>query len=210
MKVLTFGCSFMSGEELSSPNAAWSAQIAKQLSLPHVNHARAGIGNLQILHQILCHADPDSCCIINWSWIDRFDFCSSTTERWETIRPSLEHPAADFYYRNLHGQYQDMLNTLIYINSAMDFLDHLGARYLMTYIDPLIFETVDPTWHDPVAVSRLQNPVRHRLHDFQGDTFLNWSRARFAVSEKWHPLDEAHAAAAGLMLPVIDTILHRV
>ena len=80
----------------------------------------------------------------------------------------------------------------------------------MTYMDDLLFETVNPKWHPPDAVAYLQQLVRSHLHDFAGQNFLDWSRSnRFEVSAAWHPLEQAHAAAAELMAPKIDAILHR-
>jgi hypothetical protein len=41
--------------------------------------------------------------------------------------------------------------------------------------------------------------------------FLTWSKQKgHAITSIGHPLEEAHAAAADLMQPVIESILHRV
>jgi len=216
VKLRSFGCSFIYGSELASRNHTWPARIADRLELEHLNHGIEGAGNLRIMESILTHADSDDICVVNWTWIDRFDFVTVDneqwhTENWHTVVPSDTHSRADFYYRNLHSQYRDMLTNLVYVKTALDHLSRLGARYLMTYMDSLLFETINDAWHDRRAVFNLQHQIRSHMVLFQDTTFLQWSRANgYAVSRLWHPLDEAHKGAADLMLPSIESILHRV
>ena len=71
----------------------------------------------------------------------------------------------------------------------------------MTYMDELIFET---KWHTSPAVTNIQNYIRQWMGDFQGTTFLDWSRNNnFPISEKLHPLEPAHKAAAKLILAML-------
>jgi hypothetical protein len=73
-----------------------------------------------------------------------------------------------------------------------------------------MFETVYDGWHNGRAVTGLQQQLHAHMTMFQDCTFLQWSRANgYAESQLWHPLDEAHEAAANLMQPVIASILHR-
>lgn len=100
-----------------------------------------------------------------------------------------------------------MLTNLIYVNTALDFLVSNHKKFVMTCMDQLMLETVQPNWHDPDAVDYLQNKIRPHLCWFDGKDFLDWSRDQgFAISEKWHPLEAAHQAAARLMLPKIRTM----
>lgn len=207
MKLTGYGCSFVYGSELCSPDAAWPALIAQDLGYDYRCAAQPGCGNLQILQQILQHARDDDISIINWTWIDRFDFVDCSTEKWETLRPALDHPHAEYYFKNIHSQYRDMLTNLIYVNTALDFLVSNHKKFVMTCMDQLMLETVQPNWHDPDAVDYLQNKIRPHLCWFDGKDFLDWSRDQgFAISEKWHPLEAAHQAAARLMLPKIRTM----
>jgi hypothetical protein len=81
----------------------------------------------------------------------------------------------------------------------------------MTYMDYLLLEHINPNWHDPKYVSVIQNKVKNFLGDFNGKNFLDWSRDNgFAISGNWHPLEQAHQAAAEYMMPKIDAILRRV
>lgn len=210
MKLRSFGCSFIYGSELSNQAHTWPSRIADRLGLEHCNHGLEGAGNLRIMESILTHADSDSICVVNWTWIDRFDFVTVDNELWYSVVPSDTDHRANFYYRNLHSQYRDMLTNLAYVKTARDHLDCLGARYLMTYMDDLLFETVKDSWHDSRAVTGLQHELRSHMVLFQGMTFLQWSRInKYPESQLWHPLDEAHEAAADLMLPTIASILHR-
>ena len=205
--IKSFGCSFLAGTDLDTPSHAWPAVIANNLGMKHVNYARPGIGNLQILESVLNNSDPDSINIISCTWIDRFDFCSGSNETWETLRPSLDHPLAETYFKKFHGQYKDMLASLIYIQTSIDYLVKNRYSFLMTAMDLLIFEKVEPTWHDPRAIDTLQKTVRPHIVLFEDKTFLNWSRdQRHPVSDKWHPLESAHLSAASIMTEQIRSL----
>jgi len=211
MKLISFGCSFMAGTDLVSPADTWPATVACQLGIQHECHARPGIGNLQIMELIIDQCvQNDTVFVINWTWIDRFDFVDISTESWNTLRPALDHVHADVYYRDLHSQYRDMLTNLCYIYTAMNCLISQNQRFIMTYMDYLLFETVDQHWHRSRAVQLLQTKIRPYLEDWQGKNFLDWSReGGYDISPAWHPQDSAHQAAANYMLPRIDAILRR-
>lgn len=209
MKLTSHGCSFIYGSELPSPSLSWPALIAQHLGYDYQCCAVPGSGNLQIMESVLLNAQDSNLCLINWTWIDRFDFVDVEHESWQTLRPALDHDHAGYYYRNLHSQYRDMLTNLVYISTTISFLNHKQIPFIMTYMDDLLFAAVNPQWHRPDAVTHLQQQVRACMHDFDGLNFLDWSRTKLlAVSDAWHPLEEAHAAAANLMLPIIDAILH--
>jgi hypothetical protein len=210
MKLTSHGCSFVYGSELSSPSLAWPALIAQNLSYEYQRCAVPGSGNLQIMESVLQHAGEADFCVVNWTWIDRFDYVSTDDESWQTLRPVLDTKHADYYYRHLHSQYRDMLTNLIYISNAISFLSQQRIPFLMTYMDHLLFESVREEWHVPHAVTFLQQKVRPYMTDFNGWNFLDWSRHNgFDVSASWHPLERAHAAAAKLMWPIIYAILHK-
>jgi hypothetical protein len=210
LKLKSFGCSFIYGSELSSRDHTWPARIADRLGLEHQNHGLEGAGNLRIMESILTHADSADVCVVNWTWIDRFDFVTVDNEQWHSMVPSDTHSRADFYYRNLHSQYRDMLTNLVYVKTALDHLDRMGVEYLMTYMDGLMFETVYDSWHNGRAVAGLQQQLHAHMTLFDGLTFLEWSRANhYPESALWHPLDEAHSQAAELMLPHVQSLLKR-
>jgi hypothetical protein len=210
MRLRSFGCSFIYGSELEDRHNTWPALSARKLSLSHVNHGIEGAGNLRILESILTNAASGDLCVINWTWIDRFDFVTLPTEQWSTIVPTNSDSLSKLYYKELHSQYRDMLVNLVYVRTAIDHLRRLGSSFVMTYMDRLLFETVRDDWHPSHALSELQKSIKPYMHDFNGLTFLEWSRANnHAESLMWHPLDTAHAGAADLMLPIIESILHK-
>lgn len=199
MKIQSFGCSFLWGDELQDRTQTWPGIIAKRLEVEHEDYSWPGVGNLYILNQILTRAQVNSVAIINWTFIDRFDFCSSRREKWETLRPVFDHDHAEFYFSNLHGQYRDMLTNLIYVKTAIDFLNQQHIPFVMTYMDGLFFEKVQASWHPPEGIEYLQKYVEPCMKDFQGKNFLRWALDnRFPVSPNLHPLEQAHRSAADL------------
>ena len=211
MKLKSFGCSFVFGNDLADANdgatqlliqpslSTWPALLARHLGYDYECHAWGGLGNLQILERVLgqSHTEP-ALFVVNWTWIDRFDYVQAQDNAWNTIRPTCTTEQAEYYYRHFHSQYRDKLTTLIMIRSAIDTLQQHGHKMIMTYMDDLIFET---EWHTSPAVLELQNYIRPYMINFDGQTFLDWSRQKgYAVSEKWHPLEQAHEQASRLII----------
>ncbi len=215
MKLKSFGCSFIFGSELAddgrdgpwatASNLTWPAHVARGLKRPYECHARAGSGNLQISEQVMLQAavsDEQDLFVIGWTWIDRFDyFDAEDTQRrhpWHTIMPVDDTTLARTYYRYLHSEYRDKLTNLIYIHSALSQLQRRHIPFIMTYMDDLLF---DQTWHCNAAIAELQAQIQPYMTRFDGKNFLDWSRAnKYSVSEKWHPLEQAHEAAGSYML----------
>jgi hypothetical protein len=60
-----------------------------------------------------------------------------------------------------------------------------------------MFET---QWHCNPTILELQNYIRPYMTLFDNKNFLEFSQAcGYPISERFHPLDEAHAAAAELI-----------
>ncbi len=187
--------------------STWPALLAKNFGYDYECHARPGSGNLQIVERILneCIKDDSSLYIIDWTWIDRFDFIKSEDQwqPWGTLRPTSTEKYAESYYKNLHSEYTDKLTTLINVKITIDILLEKGIKFIMTYEDDLIF---DQRWHASSAVKELQNAVSKHMSTFEGQGFLSWSRKNnYPISEAWHPLEQAHSAAADYMITVFDT-----
>lgn len=203
MKLKSFGCSFIYGSELADCNLqsptpsrlTWPALLAEHRGYEYYCAARGGSGNLHILNSILAHIDDDPALfVINWTWIDRFDYIGSD-ELWHAALPGYQDKITDFYYRNMHSQYTDKLKTLTYINTAITAL-LARHQFIMTYMDNLIFET---EFHYNSAIKYLQNSVRPHLRTFDGDNLLDFARRQgHAVSDLWHPLESAHQAASAI------------
>jgi hypothetical protein len=209
MKLKSFGCSFVWGSEMADADpypsrCSWPALLAQHLHMPYQCMARPGGGNLLIAEQILNHVAMPGAgdqlmepafFVINWTYIDRFDYANPTNDRWDTIRPGGawdgQEELADYYFRNLHSQYRDKLTTLMHISLCIDAMQQAGHEFVMTYMDHLLFET---QWHTSPAVLRLQEYIRSHMRQFDGRNMLEYSRDRghdFGLQA--HPLETAHA-----------------
>jgi hypothetical protein len=214
----SFGCSFIYGSEFHDINleqpyqpseSTWPALIAKNLALDYECYARPGQGNFKIYCDILANSynNDQSIYIINWTWIDRFDFVN-LDEEWQSLRPAEESVLEKFYYRNFHSQIHDMISNASYIVSAAEHLKSLNCPYVMTYMDYNLLTPIDSNWHDPRYLEVLQQKLKKILVDFDGKNFLDWSRQHnFPISESWHPLGPAHEAAANYWLPTVKSLL---
>jgi hypothetical protein len=146
---------------------------------------------------------------MQWTWIDRFDYKCDIQHHgkhdWETIRPTQDDVQAQTYYKFYHSEYRDKFATLTCMNTAIAELERRGLPFIMTCLDDLV---MDQTWHFTPGIEILQNSVRPHLKNFEGKNFLAWSQEHdYPISKDLHPLDEAHAQAAKVILPeIIDTI----
>jgi hypothetical protein len=223
MKLKSFGCSFIFGSDLSDAGTGtvspapsqktWPALLAKAYDLDYECLARPGGGNLQILDNIIAQTvDPEPALfVICWTWVDRFDYWTDHqnwadnkfgSNQWHTIRPGTTSELAKFYYKQLHHAYSDKLNSLLYAKSAVDLLTQKNIPFIMTCMDDLMFETA---WHTSNSVQSLQSCIQPHMTQFEGRTFLDWSRHHgYAESALMHPLEQAHQAAADHMIKIFD------
>jgi hypothetical protein len=217
-KLKSFGCSFIFGSELrdirydctNNPSQlTWPALIANQLNLEYECWARPGQGNFKIYCDILANSycNDGSIYIINWSWIDRFDYIDQA-EQWNTLRPAQENQLQEFYYKNLHSQFQDTITNASWIVSAAEHLNSLGCPFIMTYMDYNLLTPINPNWHNPRYLEILQQKLSTILVNFNEVNFLDWSRSQgLEVSKNWHPLENAHRLAADYWQSAVRQLL---
>jgi hypothetical protein len=221
MKIKSFGCSFIYGSDLIlthkennynsffSPLSydTWPSMMADHYQVKFENYAWPGVGNCRILEQILTQAelsDP-AVFIISWTWLDRFDFLQPVTEQWNTLRPDGDTNLHKMYYKQLYNQYHTMLTNASYIATAINVLNIKQIPFCMTVMDTTLFDPIDPDWQDPYAIRSLQTLIKPYITWFDGLDFLSWSRHnKFAISDSWHPLEQAHRAAADYMISIFD------
>jgi len=115
MKLKSFGCSHIYGSELpdlstrktiDGSGLTWPALVAEHLNLAYSTYAWPGRGNLFIAEQVLNHVAEPALFVINWTYIDRFDFkdAANKTPRhfpgsnWSTCRPGEDDHANQVYY----------------------------------------------------------------------------------------------------------------
>jgi len=213
-QIVSFGDSFIYGSDLSDcrdrpSSLTWPAIAARDLGLDYWCRALGGCGNTVILTQILdtIHKLGNSCLyVINWTWIDRFDYTDPVTGMWHTVRPSLDNEAIDaFYYRNMHHDLGDKLRSCSAVELAIKSLQSNRCKFVMTYMDPALLDQQ----HRPMNyIDYLQQQISPCLQTFHGQTFLQWSKAQgFEISERWHPRESAHQKAAEMWLPHYKKLL---
>ena len=181
----------MPDANFSPSNCSWPALLARHLCMPYQCLAHPGCGNLQIAEQILNHvAHEPAFFIINWTYIDRFDYANPNNDKWNTIRPGSQERLAEYYYRDLHSQYRDKLTTLMHIKLCVDAMLQAGHEFRMTYMDNLLLET---NWHVSPAVLSLQEHIQPHLLQFDQRNMLEYSRDRgHKFGPQAHPLESAH------------------
>ena len=68
-----------------------------------------------------------------------------------------------------------------------------------------IFET---KWHCNQAMLNMQEYIRPYMSNFEGMSILDWSRANgYKISDAWHPLEEAQAGAAKIVVDRLDSYI---
>ena len=211
--IQTFGDSFLFGADLSDCKdkvgnsgghslLTWPALIAKRLNLKYECYAESGRGNQAIAFRIFNHASKNSINIINWTWIDRFDHHCQWCGWPETIRP-VDDELSNFYYKNIHTEFDDKIRNLSIILSAISYLENNNMPYIMTYMDKLILD-------DSRGIENLRTSIQAKLETFPNNqTFLEWSRANgYPESDNWHPLERAHEKAAEYWLPIYQQAIN--
>jgi hypothetical protein len=218
MNLKSFGCSFIFGTDLAdnrfddeypvASQLTWPALIAQKMGWQYHCYAHGGSGNLQILHKVLAQAalsSTDDFFVIGWTFQERFDFVDRDETRWpawQTLRPSLDHPHAQAYFRDLHSHYRDKFTTLVYMYTAIEMMQNRKIPFVMTTVDESPFDT---DWHATPAVSLLQDSVYRDMTWFEQKNFLTWCQEKgFPISKTLHPLELAHEQAANIILPMVE------
>lgn len=206
MKLKSFGCSHIYGSEMpdlgtrkiiEGSNLTWPALVAGHLNLEYSTHAWPGRGNLFIAEQVLNHITEPALFVINWTYIDRFDFKDANNDRpqdlpgsnWTTCRPGENDQFAKVYYKYLHSEYADKLTSLIQIKACVDTLIQHNKPFIMTYMDELMFDTRCNT---SAAVKYLQDQLSPHMINFGNKNFV-----RYAEAHGFPPTDSDHLTAAG-------------
>ena len=190
------------GDSLITPSQqTWPALVAKKLNLNYKCYAEPGRSNSWIAQQVLRFADASSLNVIQWTWIDRWEFYNTVKEEWLTVRPTgADNPLATPWYKYFQNELQDKWHNLNVIHSTHAYLKENNIPFVSHFLDDIL---LDRKYHCPTYIQGLLTLVDASIKRFpEAQTFLAWSRSNnFAISNNWHPLEEAHAAAAQLWLP---------
>lgn len=216
MRLKSFGCSFIHGTELPDQTfvngrdmpsqSTWPAYLAQHLNRQYRCFSHGGSGNLQILSRVLdqiATSDSSDLFVIGWTWIERFDYYidnhgNQTVDPWNTILPVDQTTVAQVYYRDLHSEYRDKFASLTAIKLAIDTLQQRNISFIMTSLDPLLF---DQRWHVTPGVVELQSYIQPFITNFDGQNFLDWTKVNgYPIGSGGHPLEAAHRAAADYII----------
>lgn len=177
MKLKSFGCSFIYGDELrdatdASPSKlTWPALLSNHLGYEYECHAKNGSGNLQILDTLLSQlADKnnDTVYVINWTWPERYNYKNDTD--WVTLQPNQSSSEAATYYRNFHNEYVDKLTLLMCMTTAVGVLGKAKANYIMTYMKD---EHIKPSESEFNLIPLYHNLLQY-LTFWDGHGFNSW------------------------------------
>ena len=182
----------------------WPALLANNLGLEYVCYAVQGCSNQTIIRQFfeyLPYINDNDVVIVNWTWIDRWDFCVPKEEKiisqqWQTVRPSGPEDSKfkEIYFKHMQSELWDKVESLKVILLIINTLKSKNIPFIMTCIDKLI---IDQTYHSPNYITNLQNEVANYIAWFQDKGFYHWAKDNdYPIhKEGGHPLEEAHQAA---------------
>jgi len=180
----------------------WPALLANHLDLDYVCYAIAGSSNQTIVRQFfqyLPHITEDDFVIINWTYIDRWDFFTDNNkvaDQWITMRPSgkSDNEFKKVYFKYMHYEVWNKLETLKAIMLLIGALERKKIKFMMTSIDPLV---IDQQFQAPSYIENLQEEVKNYITWFNDMDFVSWAQDhKFSFSETGgHPLEEAHVEA---------------
>lgn len=207
--IRTFGDSFLFGTDLKDAPAShtvdepwkyyskltWPALLSKQFDVKYECFARGGASNSLIARKIFQTAEPTTLNVIQWTWIDRYEYVDRETNAWQPIRPSEQNDIAENYYKNFHSELQDKWINLNIIANTLQCLESKNIPYVCHVLDQLL---LDQTHHAPEYVQHLQEYLAPRIAWFpERTTFFEWAKLnKFPISDSWHPLEQAHQEAA--------------
>jgi hypothetical protein len=218
-KIVSFGDSFVFGSEQQNNNdgsLGWIGRAAKKLTCEYHSSSVPGCGNDHIARQIYTwftnNSVKDTLAVINWTWMNRWDFYIVEHETWITLGPTcvpekLKHlverteaqDMIDFYKTRANSSITwNKFRNLQTIYAVQSYLKQKNINVIQTYMD---YELFDQTYHAPDYIRELQALVKPAMQLFEGKNFVDWSRDKgFEVTPAPgdHPLEQAHAAACDL------------
>mgnify|MGYP000394288430 CR=1 FL=1 len=105
------------------------------------------------------------------------------------------------------NELMNKFNSLQSIYCSTSFLLHKNIKFIQTNMDSELFET---RWFCDGYIQELQKFIFPQMESFNNLNFLDWSRKNnFEITKKgWHPLEDAHNAAADFWLPMYKKILN--
>jgi len=209
-KIITDRMNIDHGYKATSINACfsrltWPALLAEHLNLEYFCYAQPGFSNHAILRTILKlreYFNKGDTIVVNWTWLDRWEYYIENPiaktiipNKWKQIRPDFNKSDLDadayyrYFYTDVNAKYE-ALKTILLTNYMLKSKE---VNVIMTCIDENI---ADRNYDTFSFISELQDQTEELIQWFDGLGFYNWAKEnKFSISEKWHPLEDAHYAA---------------
>jgi hypothetical protein len=209
-RIVSFGDSFTWGTDLADctqkpltgfSHYTWPALLAKHLGISYECRALGGASNSNIVRRLIKRIPAlkqTDLIILNWTYIDRWEYHNGTTDLWESLRPSgtESNEFHKYFYKYVHSQYWNLYESLKHIMFAHELLRNRGVNYLSTAMDKLLVERPFEDKPENLETSVLVDQVEPSLFWFDGLDFLSWSiENHFTLGATGHPIEEAHQAA---------------
>jgi len=216
--LFSFGDSFTYGTELSDcinnySRKTWPSLVANKLGLSYDCYAYGGTGNQQIAYHVVDIFSKSiyknrNLYVINWTWIERFDYIDIDSDRWQTIHPRHENLLAHFFYKHVDHHAWNLIRNLQIIYSTIQFLRTHDCNFFMTSIDDNLLDKNYPMeWTS--TISTLQSLVRPYINLIENKNFYAWSKdKKFSFAPGGHPLEDAHSAAADYWFDKVKSQLY--
>jgi hypothetical protein len=190
--------------------------IAKLLNCDYECCAVGGRGNQWISWACNAYFTSDTLCIINWTWFERFDYFDVSVDDWRTTHPRHDEKLDHYFYRNLDSDVWNLHRNLQQIHSTISLLKQNNVNFIMTCLDNSYLSDLkdfrpgkqsNTVWTN--AIAGLQEQVVPHIVDFEGMSFLEWSKHNsFDLGPNGHPLEPAHAEAANYILDKCNKYLY--
>ena len=220
-KVIAVGDSFTRGDELANcpqqlheylypftySNLTWSALLAEQFNCDYECYALGGIGNQWMSWKTAGIIASDALIIVNWTWFERFDYVDTKIVKnvWTTTHPRHEDKLNHYFYRNLDSDIWNLHRNLQQMHSTISLLKQNNVDFIMTCLDTdycADFDNFRPpdsnvSRHWKSSIANLQAQVVPHIVNFEGMSFLDWSKHKnYELGPNGHPLEKAHIEAA--------------
>ena len=147
------------------------------------------------------HSEVDNCASIStWPAL-----LAKSTD-WAVTHPRHEEKLDHYFYRNLDSDIWNLHRNLQQMHSTISLLKQNNIDFIMTCLDThySLAYNVSRYGNWVNAISSLQKQVNHHIVDFEGMSFLEWSKHEgFELGPNGHPLEKAHIEAAKYINTVI-------
>ena len=205
-RLITHGCSFTYGEELSDPSASsWPSLLADRLSLNLSNLAKPGYNNDGIIEDILeLDLGMDDLVIVSWTSYIRIMF--KDDNGWFTLMPNNRMNDVFPNRLNLIKHFMEAANDFWlykrWINQILLLQNYLESQHVKW----LFLSAFD----NQSQYTKYNKNMRAMMSKVATSNFVDWPSGGITewvypspLGPKGHPLEEGHAKVAAKLLDAL-------